>query len=225
MKDQPCASAPRVLWTALAALFFVAPYFVLSRWVGPELPTLGGALIGGTFFVAALRLMDRRQFHLAEDRRTGARQSNSALRAGAPYLILVALILLTRLTPLVQEALSGVVWEWSLLGRFRGSIQPLYHPGTMLFLGFLIGARVQRASKQDMVAAAAGAAGQLVPVTVALVAMLGLSRVMVHSGMIDNLAMAAASAAGDGWPFFAPFVGALGTFVTGSATASNILVY
>jgi lactate permease len=25
------------------------------------------------------------------------------------------------------------------------------------------------------------------------------------------------------WPFFAPFVGTLGTFVTGSATASNIL--
>jgi len=64
---------------------------------------------------------------------------------------------------------------------------------------------------------------QFVPVTVALIAMLGLSRVMVHSGMIDTLAMSAASAAGNGWPFFAPFVGALGTFVTGSATASNIL--
>jgi lactate permease len=93
----------------------------------------------------------------------------------------------------------------------------------MLFVGFLIGARVQCASRQDMNAAIASAARQLVPVTVALIAMLGLSRVMVHSGMIDTLARAAASAAGDGWPFFAPFVGALGTFVTGSATASNIL--
>jgi lactate permease len=64
---------------------------------------------------------------------------------------------------------------------------------------------------------------QLVPVTLALVAMLAISRVMVYAGMIDALAAAAALAAGAAWPFFAPFVGVLGTFVTGSATASNIL--
>ena len=56
----------------------------------------------------------------------------------------------------------------------------------------------------------------------ALLAMLALSRVMVHSGMIDALA-AAAARAGLLWPLAAPAVGVLGTFVTGSATASNIL--
>jgi lactate permease len=60
-------------------------------------------------------------------------------------------------------------------------------------------------------------------VTVALVAMLGLSRMMVHASMIDTLAVAAADLAGSTWPLFASLVGVLGTFVTGSATASNIL--
>jgi lactate permease len=46
---------------------------------------------------------------------------------------------------------------------------------------------------------------------------------MVHGGLVDALADAAALAAGAAWPLFAPFVGLLGTFVTGSATASNIL--
>jgi lactate permease len=41
--------------------------------------------------------------------------------------------------------------------------------------------------------------------------------------MTQALAEAAAASAGGAWPFFAPFVGVLGTFVTGSATASNIL--
>jgi lactate permease len=41
--------------------------------------------------------------------------------------------------------------------------------------------------------------------------------------MITPLANAAAAAAGSAWPVIAPFVGMLGTFVTGSATASNIL--
>jgi lactate permease len=53
--------------------------------------------------------------------------------------------------------------------------------------------------------------------------MLGLSRLMVYAGMIDVLAEAASGAAGEAWPVFSPFVGVLGTFVTGSATASNIL--
>jgi lactate permease len=46
---------------------------------------------------------------------------------------------------------------------------------------------------------------------------------MVHSGMISTLAEAAAETLGSAWPLFAPWVGVLGTFVTGSATASNIL--
>lgn len=53
--------------------------------------------------------------------------------------------------------------------------------------------------------------------------MLGVSRVLLHAGMIDALAEAAAGAAGGVWPLLAPFVGILGTFVTGSATASNVL--
>ena len=40
--------------------------------------------------------------------------------------------------------------------------------------------------------------------------------------MISILASAAAGA-GPAWPFVAPIVGVLGTFITGSATASNIL--
>jgi lactate permease len=45
----------------------------------------------------------------------------------------------------------------------------------------------------------------------------------VHSEMIELTAVTVAGLAGGSWPFFAPFIGALGTFVTGSATASNIL--
>ena len=64
---------------------------------------------------------------------------------------------------------------------------------------------------------------RLLPVTLALIAMLGLSRIMVHAGMIETLADVAVASTGNLWPLFAPFVGVLGTFVTGSATASNIL--
>jgi lactate permease len=46
---------------------------------------------------------------------------------------------------------------------------------------------------------------------------------MLQAGMIDVLATAAASAFGSTWPLVAPAVGTLGAFMTGSATASNVL--
>ena len=206
-----------VIWTLSAAVLFLAPMYAIARWVGPELPTLGGALVGAVLFVVLVRSRSgsragRAPLHLAP-----------LLAAAAPYLALIAIVLLTRLvTPLRDAALSWRI-DWQLFGAFGGGMSPLYHPGTMLFVGFVAGAALQRASPADVLAAAGRAALQLRAVTVALLAMLGISRLMVHSGMIDTLAQAG-TAAGAWWPLAAPFVGVLGTFVTGSATASNILM-
>jgi lactate permease len=91
----------------------------------------------------------------------------------------------------------------------------------MLLAGFLLGGIIQGARGPELASAAARAARRLAPVVVALLAMLSLSRVMVHAGMSEVLASAAAGALGTAWPLLAPCV--LGTFITGSATASNIL--
>lgn len=223
-------------WTLLAAALFLVPHTLIARFVGPELPTLGGALVGAALFVAAL-LLTRRFSTLSGDAEAAisagadARRSTpppsvtragAIVRAAAPYLVLVALVLVTRLVPPLQQALSGVSVDWRV-GVFGGSFAPLYHPGTMLLLGFAVGALWQRASSADVLLALRRAALRLGPVTLALVAMLALSRVMVYAEMVDALAGAAALAAGGAWPLLAPFVGMLGTFVTGSATASNIL--
>lgn len=144
-------------------------------------------------------------------------------RAAAPYLVLVGLVLVTRLIPPVREILREPTLEWEMAGLFSGSFQPLYHPGTMLLLGFVVGAAVQKAGLERIVDAVLAATRRLLPVAGALVAMLVLSRLMVRAGMTEALALAASGVAGGLWPGLAPFVGALGTFVTGSATASNIL--
>lgn len=204
-------------WTLLAAALFLLPSQLIASYVGPELPTLGGSLVGTLLFVGALRLARGR------DQRDAAGAGTAALlRASAPYLVLVALVLATRLLPPLRDALSGATLDWQL-DAFRGSFAPLYHPGTMLLAGFVVGAAWQGAPRGDVVGAMRRAGAKLVPVTFALAAMLSLSRLMVHGGLIDALAVAAAGAAGAAWPLFAPFVGVLGTFVTGSATASNIL--
>lgn len=205
-------------WTLFAALCFLLPFYLLARFLGPELPTLAGALVGALLFIAALRLARRRQAH-----KLPAGTGHAALlRASAPYLVLIVLIALTRLVPSVQESLRATTIAWDY-AAFSGSMQILYHPGTMLLSSFALGATLQRAPLAAVGATLADVMRRMLPVTIALIAMLGLSRIMVHAGMIDALAVAAASGAGDWWPLFAPAIGTLGTFVTGSATASNIL--
>jgi lactate permease len=148
----------------------------------------------------------------------------SLARAMSPYLILVALVLVTRLVPPLREALQGFAFSWEAAeGTLSGSFAPLYHPGTMLFLAFAGGAIAQRAHLPQLGDALVGSGRTLLPVAGALIAMLALARVMVHAGMVDAIAVAAADAVGEAWPLVAPSVGALGTFVTGSATASNAL--
>jgi lactate permease len=201
--------------------------------VGPELPTLGGALFGGLAFVAALRLAGAppatvratspSDGHLPAAALPVPASAGAVLRAAAPYLVLPALVLLTRLVPDLRTALQQVVLHWQLHDTFSGSFELLYHPGSVLLAGFISGALLQRASPAQVRDAISAATRRLLPVAIALLAMLAMASVMVHAGMTGTLALAAAGAAGGAWPAIAPAVGALGSFVTGSATASNIL--
>jgi lactate permease len=224
-------------WGALAAGAFFVPYFLIGRFVGPELPTLGGALIGAVVFVAVVVMVRRRTAgsgtaadadpELDRDGEANAGSSNAVssvalLRAGAPYLAIVALVLVTRLFTPVRDPLFDVVVDWRIFDDFTGTVRPLYHPGLLLPVAFAIGALAQGASARDVRQAIGTTNRRLIPVVVALMAMVTIARTMSQSGMTDELAQAAAGV-GSAWPLLAPAVGALGTFVTGSATASNIL--
>jgi len=210
-------------WTVLAAVLFLAPFYMISRFVGPELSNMVGAAAGGLMFVLLYRTLGRPGTLSRVASAPATALKMPVLRAAAPYLILIALVLVTRLIPPVREVLSRVVWEWSLFDIFGASFQPLYQPGTLLFAALVLGALVKGARLADVGAAVGQSLRQVAPVSVALVAMLGVSQVMDYARMIDSLATAAAALAGGSWPLVAPFVGVLGTFMTGSATASNIL--
>lgn len=202
-------------WAICAAGCFLLPYLALAAFAGPELPTVGGALVGGLVFAFALRRSHARQ--------AGVLDAKSVAWAATPYAVLVGLILVTRLVPPISNALRQVVLAWTLPDSFGGSIEPLFHPGTMVFAGFLLGGLLQGRTPTELAGAAAAAIRRLVPVAIALFSMLAIARLMLHAGMIEALALTAART-GRVWPMLAPSVGAIGAFVTGSTTASNILL-
>ena len=252
-------AGPPWRWMAVAYLAFFVPNLLIARFVGPELPSLVGAIGGAAIFIGAVRWVVNRRLrasvagggdgltaaeveaeeHIheaAEETIEHAREREpreataprddaprmSFLAATAPYLVLVVLVLLTRLVPPVRDAARSWEVRWELFGHFSEGIEPLYHPGLLLAVAFVVGGLWQRAAARDIGLAFERATYQVVPVFVALVAMVTVAFTMSESGMTTELAVAAA-ATGALWPVLSPFVGALGTFMTGSATASNIL--
>lgn len=213
----PAEVAPRWL-IPLATLCFIAPAAALAWFAGPELPTLGGAVIGVALFILAVR--SRRS--PGEDSASGS--AGALALAGMPYLIVLALILLTRLIEPIGQALQGTVLSWRIGLEYTGSIAPLHHPGTVLMLALLASGLVTTERRGALLPALRRAGIRLPPVALALVSVLILARVMVHSGMIDTLARGVSDLLGEFWPIASPLVAALGSFVTGSATTSNIIL-
>lgn len=196
----------------LAAVLFLTPSVLIAHTVGPELPTLVGALAGGAAFVLVITRFSP--------------PSVAGLRLGsalAPYLVLIGLVLVTRLVPPVRAVAEAPVLSWRLWGRFGGSVRPLFHPATLLAASFFAGGLWRGARLGVLARTLARTALGLGRVAAALVAMLVLARLMLHAGMIAALAEGAIGGIGPLFPLLAPAVGALGSFVTGSATASNIL--
>jgi len=213
----PAEAAPhRVI--PLAALCFIGPAAALAWFAGPELPTLGGAVIGVALFILALR--SRR----SPDQDSGSGSARVLALAALPYLIVLVLILLTRLIEPVGQALQDAVVNWRIGTQYAGSIALLHHPGTVLMFALLASALITDERREALLPALRRAAGRLPPVALALVSVLILARVMVHSGMIDTLARGVSDLLGEFWPIASPLVAALGSFVTGSATTSNIIL-
>lgn len=201
----------------LTTICFIGPAAAIARFVGPELPTLGGAVIGVALFTLVASLSNP-----ACDKRAAGSGGELAV-AAMPYLIVLALIFLTRLVGPVNDVLQGATIGWRVGADFGGAIAPFHHPGTLLLLALVASAIMTPARRHELLPALRTAAMRLPPVALALVSVLLLARVMLHSGMIDTLARGTSDALGGLWPIAAPLVGALGSFVTGSATASNIL--
>lgn len=68
-----------------------------------------------------------------------------------------------------------------------------------------------------------GLLNKAIPVSLSMIILMVTARIMSGSGQILVLARGTSAIAGSIYVFFAPFVGMLGTFVTGSNVSSNVL--
>lgn len=158
----------------------------------------------------------------------------SLFQAWSPYILVALLLVLSRLEFLPFKAwLTSVSLEFNQLLSTDISAKwvPLYLPGTLFILVALITLIFHRVPIRQASLAWGRSVKVMLPTIIALGASVPMVRIFLNSGvnsadlmsMPMELAVLAAATFEGGWPLAAPFVGALGSFIAGSATFSNMM--
>ncbi|WP_066801269.1 L-lactate permease [Moraxella oblonga] len=238
-----------------AGLAFTIPYYLTAKFVGPELPSLVGSIIGlGIVITAAKKgfLTPKTTFDFAhrdnwEEEWKGTLPATtvdanevskfSTLKAFSPYLIVIGILIATRtIAPLKAFLTShGVISFKEILGTsIKNDTQLLYSPATVLLLVSIISIFIF-GMKGDAIKKSWSASGKtMIAAAPALLFSIPMVQVFINSGTPPDvaepiLAMPKVLAAGaadlfeGAWPLFAPWIGALGAFIAGSNTVSNMM--
>jgi len=174
----------------------------------------------------------------------GQQQENGTLELPAllvalsGYLVLVIVILAVQLIPAVHDALGGLVIRLDFpetrtaLGFVTpagtGRALPLFrHTGTVLFYASALAYLIYRAGGLYEPGApkriVGGTIRRVMASSVSIASMVTMAVIMEQSGMTNTLAEGLAQGVGRLFPAVAPWIGAIGAFMTGSNTNSNVV--
>jgi lactate permease len=203
-----------------------------------QLGGLSGGLAGLAISLLLFRF-PRYQGSAAQRAELSQSSSPMSLRVAlVPYALLILVIIGGQLVAPIQDFLGQVVIrvEFPELRTDQGWVTPAEtgrtinvfgHAGALLFyasalsylflrwkglyppgaMQHIVGSTVQRAVRSS----------------IGIATMVGMAVVMQHAGMTRTLAEGVAAAVGDAYPLASPFIGALGAFMTGSNTNSNVV--
>lgn len=201
------------LW---AGLCFTVPAFILV-WIGPEFPSLIGSLIGLLLFcITLLKLKEKTASQAATDLASLATLG----RAFAPYLFLCTMLLGGKL----------IIGNMRFSVDYAGSTQTLaaYQPGLIFLIAIGLLALIRHKKHDKNVFHIFTLATQRLPfVWIAIFCIAGIAQLIIQgtSALAPNDGMFLEGAVGEFMLLAtAPVAGAIGAFVAGSATVSNILM-
>jgi lactate permease len=168
----------------------------------------------------------------------GPLDRRALLIAVSGYVALIAVTLSVQLIPSVKTFLGQVLLQVNFprvetsLGFITPAgpgraIAPFRHAGAILTVSSLIAFLIYRwASLYESGAPlriVSGMVKRVMSSSVSIASMVAMAVIMQNSGMTDTLARGLAESMGMAYPIVAPWIGALGAFMTGSNTNSNVV--
>ncbi|MFC1528310.1 L-lactate permease [Candidatus Latescibacterota bacterium] len=230
---------------------FTIPYTLTGIFLGPEFPSLIGALVG----LAIVTIAAQKGFLIPKDTWDFAPPSEwdpkwmgkveisldaqtsktmSTRLAWIPYVLVAVLLVISRLPQLPFGDMLKVLtiqWENVLGTTVTASSQPLYLPGTILIAVVIITFFLHRMTFTELRMALTESSRILLGAGFVLIFTVPMVRILMNSdvnslglpSMPVALATWVAKNVGRVWPLFAPSIGALGAFIAGSNTVSNMM--
>ncbi|MGI3024895.1 L-lactate permease [Vibrio cholerae] len=234
-----------------SGLAFTVPYALTGVFLGPEFPSLMGGLVGLAIVVTAAKkgfLVPKTKWDFRPENEWPAEwlgslkmdldevkaKPMSLALAWAPYVLLAVILVASRVSPDFKALLLSVKVAFSnILGEtgISASIEPLYLPGGILVFVALIAVLTQTHSLAPLGKAFGESTKTLIGAGFVLVFTIPMVRIFINSGvngadlasMPVTTANFAAGLVGEAFPMLSATVGALGAFIAGSNTVSNMM--
>lgn len=224
---------------------YIIPWRLTALYIGPELPSVIGAIVGLPVVMLAVRyrfLVPGYCWDFPDDEKNAAVAGKSdapampALKAWMPYIVLASSLLILRVPFLPFKAwLSAFSLHIPGLFAVPGSSldwKILNNPGVIPFCLIASGFAVMwKIPLKEHLKLYLSAEKQIRMAAIAIAASVAMIQIMVFSadnpaglpGMLGCVAQGAADMMGRAFVAGSPFIGIFGTFFSGSCTVSNIL--
>ena len=240
-------AAPFAIFSGLS---FTVPFLLITRFIGYEFASLLGALISIAVSVVAAKkgfLVPKKTWDFGPEEKWDdswratrlvspvAESDMPLLKAWVPYVLIAAILVITRIPQLgIKGLLTGgapfVVGIQNLFGfeNLDWNLKWAYLPGTVFILVALITNLYHGMSMQKVKESWQATFKQVSGAAAALLFGLALVEVMKYKNadgvsMMVSMANALANLGDSLYLVIAPFIGVLGSFVSGSATVSMTL--
>ena len=215
--------------TIIAGFALAIPELLINMYAGgPELAVMGSSVIIMAVIIAIAKLMPANDPEYKVE--TGAVRPVSAkegLIAASPFiLIFILLIGTSKLVPPVFNALiqfKTAVHIYAAEGAKPYTFVWIATPGIMIFISAFIGGFIQKANFGTQTTVLSNTFKTLKLTYVTIISVVVTAKLMTYAGMTSLIANALVAATGTMYPAFAPVIGALGAFLTGSGTNANVL--
>ena len=225
LTDPKLRSLPKnIFLSLLVGGVSLGSQYVAARYMGAESPAIIGSILSIIVIVAYGKLTASKE----EKARKSTLKGLEVLNAWSIYLLILFLIVLT--SPLFPGLRTTLENNW--VTRISLPINDSTMNYTVSWLP--VSARRQTCLQKvklphgsakiwELFAVLWNTVKQLKKTFITVICLVSLSTIMDTAGMISVIATALAVATGSLYPLFAPVIGCLGTFITGSDTSSNIL--
>ena len=215
-KKEFFGALPFAIWSGFV---FIIPSILFAKF-WPEFPSIFGATVAIVLVLITTKLgifVPKENLSLKDEKDLVS--TMSPFKSFLPYIILVLLLI-------VGKVFLGKIGITFYIG-FK-QIFNLFNPGFAFIIAGLIVAFIWKSKKEVLTDSIKEGFKEAVPPFFVIVSMLAMVQIMINSGQnISGLSSAIAIIAHffetSLLPFFAPFIGAFGGFITGSVTVSNIL--